>query len=103
MPCSQEYLDESVEIALNDEGIKATKEQIKNISGSIYGDLDNYQSTYYSRDNIPNPLESELRDKELHHKKHVTDIETAHEKKIKDMEWTIQRLRNRIWELQENA
>lgn len=103
MPCSQEYLDESVEIALNDEGIKATKEQIQNIAGSIYGDLDNYQSTYYSRENFPNPLESKLRQKEQDHKKHVTDIEAGYEKKIKEMEWTIERLKSRIRELQVNV
>lgn len=48
------YWEESVEIALEEEGVTATKDQVKNIAGSISISHENYGMAH-GYDSIPNP------------------------------------------------
>lgn len=53
------YWEESVEIALNDVGIKATREQIECIAGAMEVCHENYGMAH-GHASIPNPLEAEI-------------------------------------------
>lgn len=53
-----DYWEEAVSIALNDEGIVATKEQIENIAGAMQVNHENYGMAH-GHDCIPSPLSYE--------------------------------------------
>lgn len=55
---SDEYWEETVAIALSEEGISATKEQIENIAASVRVSHENYGMAR-GNDCIPNPLSHE--------------------------------------------
>lgn len=55
-----DYWEECVRIAFDEEGIKATEEQIQNVVGHIEGAHENYGMSH-GYDAIPNHLEEEIK------------------------------------------
>jgi len=83
-----DYWEECIEIALNDEGISATKEQIKNIGGSVEVWHENYGMSH-GHDCIPDPeiaresekvrfLKDEIKELEGHLLKYRSSVARRH-------------------------
>jgi hypothetical protein len=95
------YLIESIECALDGANIPdaLTPEQISDLAASLEISLEN-EGLATGRDSIPNPMEAQLRGVKQAHAENVSWIERGHAERIKELEWTIQRLRSRIHDLE---
>lgn len=98
------YLIDAIECGLDAIGVfdALTAEQIADLAASLEVSLEN-ESMGSGRDAIPNPMETQLREVRQAHKVAITDAERAHAEQVREMEWTISRLRSRIHDLEQRA
>jgi hypothetical protein len=94
------YWEDSIREPLLGFGIKLTDEQLAEVCESIDVSHSNY-SMFRGHDAIPNPLEGELKRTRQRSQQEIDAIEKRHDEKIRDLEYTIRRLRSRINELED--
>jgi len=97
-----DYYEECISNALEDEGIKATRQQIENVAGAVAGAREN-EGMVTGHDCIPNPLESTIRENEQAYQSEIKMIETLQDKRLKELQWEIRRLNGIIYNLQQQT
>lgn len=98
------YWRDSLDCAFDACGVWAvweglTEEQRDNIAGSIEGSVENHGMAS-GRDCIPNPLESQMRERDARAAANLKDAETSAARREKELEDLVRTLRNRIYDLE---
>jgi len=98
------YLTMSIECALDGMNIPnaLTTEQIADLAASLEISLEN-EGAATGRDVIPNPMEAEVRRMKATGAESLAYAEKQHAERVTELEWTISRLRSRIYDLEREA
>jgi hypothetical protein len=88
-----DYYEESIALALEDQGISATAEQIAIISETLKVSASN-ESMYRGHDCIPNPLEYQMKEQERGHQRTVSDYDKRMQEKNKYIEELCREIRH---------
>uniref|UniRef100_A0AB74UKR6 Uncharacterized protein n=1 Tax=Caulobacter phage BL57 TaxID=3348355 RepID=A0AB74UKR6_9VIRU len=99
-----DYWLESLDASFDAEGLFALWNDIplekrRSIAEGIEGSYENYGMAH-GHDVIPNPLRTEMDQRDRTYKRNAQETEQRHAREIRDLEDTISRLRNRIWDLE---
>ena len=94
-----DHWDECISEALDDAGITATKEQIKNIAGWVQGAHENYGMAY-GHDCIPNPLQTEIDTLKKKREKEIAYNDKIYTEELKERADVIRDKNSTIWNLE---
>ncbi|AFU88519.1 hypothetical protein CcrSwift_gp201 [Caulobacter phage CcrSwift] len=101
-----DYWLESLDASFDGEGLfdlwnGIPLEKRRSIAEGIEGSFENYGMAH-GHDVIPNPLRTEMDERERRYRRDTQETEDQHYRKVRDLEETIRHLRNRIWDLENN-
>jgi len=96
------YLIDAIECGLDGLNIPGalTAQQVSDLAASLEVSLEN-ESMATGRDQIPNPMDAELRRVRQAHTESVASLERGHTEQVRELEWLVSRLRSRIHDLEQ--
>ena len=94
-----DFIQESIEISLEEQKIKLSKEAIEQLAGDVDGAVDCYNET--GRGPVENPLIYQMKEQEVGHEKNIESIEKDYRNRLSEKDDIIHSLRRKIWSLED--